>query len=116
MFPTRLLRPARSNPLQGQVVTEPQPPGIVEDEDVEYEVEAILDEKRGRGRGGPARYLVKWVGYTKATWEPYDFVKHLIAFNHWEERKRGGHVPGGGRRGKGGNVRGQASTMAISAI
>jgi hypothetical protein len=31
VFPTRLLRPARSKPLPGQVLHEPQPPAIVVD-------------------------------------------------------------------------------------
>ena len=116
VFPTRLLRPARNDPLPRQVVREPQPPGIVVDREIEYEVEEILDQKKGRG--GSEKYLVKWVGYERPTWEPYDFVKDLVALDQWEQRKRTGHVPLGGRRtrrggmvrpyrGKeGGNVRG----------
>ncbi len=47
VFPTRLLRPVHSDPLPGQVVREPQPPRIVVDEEVEYKVEEILDQKKG---------------------------------------------------------------------
>ena len=47
VFPTRLLRPVRSDPLPRQVVRELQPPRIVVDEEVEYEVEEILDQKKG---------------------------------------------------------------------
>ncbi len=65
VFPTRLLRPVRSDPLPGQVVREPQPPGIVVDKEVEYEVEEILDQKKGRG--GSEKYLVRWKGYEKPT-------------------------------------------------
>ena len=43
VFPTRLLRLVRSNPLPRQVVKEPQPPRIVVDREVEYRVEEILD-------------------------------------------------------------------------
>ena len=47
VFPTRLLRPAHSDPLPRQVVREPQPPRIVVDREVEYKVEEILDQKKG---------------------------------------------------------------------
>ncbi len=38
----------------------------------EYEVEALLDSKKGVGRGGTTLYLVKWKGYghDSNTWEP----------------------------------------------
>ncbi len=116
VFPTRLLRPVRNNPLPGQVVREPQPVGIVVDGEVEYGVEKILDQKKGRG--GSEKYLVKWEGYEKPTWEPYDFVKDLVALDQWEQRKRVDRAPPRGRRTRrggmvrryrgeeGGNVRG----------
>ena len=86
------------------------------DREVEYEVEEILDQKKGRG--GSEKYLVRWKGYEKPTWEPYDFVKDLVALDQWERRKRASHVPIGGQRARrggmvrryrgeeGGNVRG----------
>ncbi|OJD10565.1 hypothetical protein AJ78_08459 [Emergomyces pasteurianus Ep9510] len=42
------------------------PPGIMgEDNELEWEIEDILDERpRGRGR----QYLVKWVGYDRSLW------------------------------------------------
>jgi hypothetical protein len=99
VFPTRLLRPARSKPLPGQVLHEPQPPAIVVDGEEEYEVKEILDEKTGReGK----RYLVQWTGYTKPTWEPYNFVRDLLALDRWEQRKRDGYIPQGGRKRRGG--------------
>ena len=97
VFHTRLLRPATFDPLPGQVVHEPQPPGIQQGEHVEYEVEGILDQKQGRG--GSDVYLVKWVGYKKPTWEPFDFVRDLVAMDIWQERLQNGHVPKGGRKG-----------------
>jgi hypothetical protein len=96
VFPTRLLRPV-NKPLDGQIVTEPHPVGLRVDGEVEYGVDEIRDQKRGRG--GSDLYLVKWSGYKKPTWEPWDFVKDLIALEHWEARKRDGHVPLGGRMG-----------------
>src|ERR1700720_3638226 len=47
----------------------PPPPATIEDDHLEYEVEAILDVKKvGRG----VKYLVKWMGYPveENTWEP----------------------------------------------
>ena len=82
VFPTKRLRPVLNNPLLGQIQHEPQPPGITSETDPEYEVEKILKEKRGRG--GSKKYLIKWVGYQKPTWEPYDFVKDLVALTTWE--------------------------------
>ena len=96
VFPTKRLRRVKSNPLPGQLLHNPQPPGIRVDSEVEYEVREILDQKRGRG--GSERYLVQWVGYQKPTWESYEFVKDLIAMDRWEQRKKDGHVPKGGRR------------------
>ena len=92
-FHTRLLRPVISDPLPGQVIHEPQSPGIQQGEHVEYGVEEIVDQKRGRGSSD--RYLVRWVGYKKPTWEPYDFVKDIVAMDRWEERLRNGYVPEG---------------------
>ena len=77
VFHTRLLRPASFDPLPGQVTSEPQPFGLLINDEYEYEVEAILGQKRAPGRGNKQQYLVKWTGYTRPTWEPYSFVKNL---------------------------------------
>ena len=52
----------------------PAPPVIIEDE-IEYEVEAILNSKISRRR---LVYLVKWKGYpdSENTWEPASNVKN----------------------------------------
>ena len=92
-FYTRLLRPVTFDPLPGQIIYEPQSPGIQQGEHVEYGIEEIVDQKRGRGSSD--RYLVRWVGYKKPTWEPYDFVKDIVAMDRWEERLRNGYVPKG---------------------
>ncbi len=72
------------------------------DGEVEYGVEKILDQKKGRG--GSEKYLVKWEGYKRPTWELYDFVKDLIALDQWERRKQAGYVPLGGRRARRGGM------------
>ncbi len=43
-----------------------------EDRDPTLEVEAITDKI---GKGNKVKYLVKWRGYAKKTWEP---LKHLL--------------------------------------
>ena len=47
----------------------PPPPATIEDDHLEYEVEAILDVKKV---GWGVKYLVKWLGYPveENTWEP----------------------------------------------
>uniref|UniRef100_A0A1I7ZGI6 Chromo domain-containing protein n=1 Tax=Steinernema glaseri TaxID=37863 RepID=A0A1I7ZGI6_9BILA len=56
-----------------------------EDDDI-YEVEQILDSRQ-KGQ----QFLVKWVGYTKRTWEPranildYSLIKDFEEFKKWQE-------------------------------
>lgn len=88
IFHTRLLRPASNDPLPGQAVSEPQPIGVLVNDEIEYEVDAILDQKQARGRGNQQQYLVKWKGYSEPTWEPHSFVKDLTALDVWEARRR----------------------------
>jgi reverse transcriptase-like protein/integrase-like protein/chromodomain-containing protein len=89
VFHTRLLRPANNDPLQGQAISEPQPFGLLIDNNLEYEVESILDQKKAPGRGNHQQYLIKWKGYTQPTWEPYSFVKDLAALDTWEASRGG---------------------------
>jgi hypothetical protein len=98
VFPSRLLRPVKKTILPGQVVADPQPPALLVDGEREYKVDEILDEKRGRGRGGPSQYLVKWTGYAKPTWEPASALQETVALARWEDRLRAGHQPIGRRR------------------
>ena len=94
VFPSRLLRPVATDPLPGQVPLNPQPPGELIDDVLEYEVEFIQDQKRARGRGNPQQYLVKWKGYDKPTWEPGRLVEDTVALAKWEKREEGGNVMG----------------------
>jgi hypothetical protein len=86
VFHTRLLRPARTEGLSGQVRRDIQPPAQLVEGDLEYEVERILDEKPARGRGRRMKCLVKWKGYTKPTWEPKDAVEDTVAYLEWIRR------------------------------
>ena len=68
MFNEVLLTPYVAPSFPSQTLPPPPPPTI-EDDHLEYDVEAILDVKRvGRG----VKYLVKWLGYPveENTWEP----------------------------------------------
>lgn len=76
VFHISLLEPAKPDLIPGRIV-EPPPPVVVDDQ-LEYEVEAVLDSK---GRGRHIKYLVKWNGYDddeieKQTWEPPENVSH----------------------------------------
>ena len=56
----------------------PPPPPITDLDGFErYIVEKILDHKIKRTRRG-TKFLVKWVGYPDATWEPEVFLKNEI--------------------------------------
>lgn len=64
--------------LSSDVDEEPNDLFDPEDPDV-YEVETILDKRKGRNYGEPDKYLIKWEGYEETTWEPAANVpKHLI--------------------------------------
>lgn len=64
--------------LSSDVDEEPNDLFDPEDPDV-YEVETILDKRKGRSYGEPDKYLIKWEGYEETTWEPAANVpKHLI--------------------------------------
>ena len=85
VFHSQLLRPASYDPLVGQEQDDTQPnPEILED-DEEYVVERILDEKTvRRGRGRATKLLVKWKGYARPTWEPLDALDATIAYDIWQ--------------------------------
>ena len=91
VFHTRLLRPVKSNPLPGQRISDPQPPAILVDDEEEYEIEKILDQKAARGRNAQ-QYLIKWKGYDHPTWEPQAVLTDSIALDVWEEGIRSGTI------------------------
>ena len=45
--------------LPGQVVTDVHLPVQMIDSELKYNVDEILDEKKGRGKSNPIKYLVK---------------------------------------------------------
>lgn len=88
VFHSRLLRPARSSPLPGQIIEESQPSPKLEDGAEMFDIERILGQKKAPGRGNRQRYLVKWVGYGRPTWEPESSLENTIALNNWKEQIR----------------------------
>ncbi|OJD09782.1 hypothetical protein ACJ73_10094 [Blastomyces percursus] len=82
VFHTSLLRRAATDPFPSQKTSDWQPPGIVgEDNELEWEIEEILDERpRGRGR----QFLVKWVGYDRPSWTAGSALAETAALDRWE--------------------------------
>lgn len=81
VFHLQLLRPASSDPLPSQSNTDAQPwPTIIQGEE-EYDIEKILQRK---GKGKRTKYLVKWTGYSRPTWEPLDALQDCQALDEFE--------------------------------
>jgi hypothetical protein len=101
VFHSRLLRPANSSPLPGQVVEESHPPAMLVDGTEMYEVERILAQKRARGGGNLQQYLVKWKGYARPTWEPHSSMENTVALIDWKKRVGASQEVVGGRSVRG---------------
>ena len=74
VFHVSLLEPYKANTIEGR--TQPPPPPVeIENGEVEWEVQDILDSKILRRR---LMYLVDWVGFGPAerTWEPLAHLEH----------------------------------------
>ena len=71
VFGNYLLRLAATDPLPGQVSPPPFPVISTEGEE-EFEVEAIINSRMHRGR---LEFLVRWVGYDRPTYQPFEDVK-----------------------------------------
>ena len=101
VFHVSLLEHAATDPFPGQV--QPPPPAVIVDGEEEYEVERILDSRFHYRR---FQYLVKWIGYDHATWQPAADLEHaaeLVQEYHrgWPDRPRppslvGARTIGGG--------------------
>ena len=76
-----LLDPASNDPLPGQVI--PPPPPVEVDGEDEYLVDEILDSKLVRGR---LKYLVRWVGWPRAEWQPAELYNKVQAVDDFHAR------------------------------
>lgn len=86
VFHVSLLEPCRQNTIQNR--THPPPLPVEVDGQTEYEVSAILDARRSRGK---LQYYVQWKGYDghaeSATWEPSENVSNATALVNAFHRK-----------------------------
>jgi transposase InsO family protein len=98
VFHTTLLRPAADAPFPSQRSTDYQPPAVMVDNNEEYFVEEITDEReRPVGRGYIPEVLVKWLGYRKLQWQPRANFEETEALDIWEQRVAAGEVTPTGR-------------------
>ena len=83
-FHTKLLHPYKKTEEYGETFMEP-PPDLVDDEP-EWEVEQILDERMQRSE---KQYLIRWKGYSNAhdSWEPRENIKAPLLMAEFEERR-----------------------------
>lgn len=87
VFHVELIRPASTNPLPSQFVDDSQPPPLVVDGELEYQIAEILAARTKRvGRGSRREVLVRWTGYTECTWEPLSAVGECTALDVFEKR------------------------------
>ena len=74
VFNVTALKRYFKNEIDGRQ-TEPPPPITDADGFERFFVEKILSHRRDRNG---LKYLVKWIGYPDATWEPEKFLKNEI--------------------------------------
>ena len=88
VFHTSLLKRAATDPLPSQTKDDYQPPAVISQEgEEEWEIERILKERKTKqGR----KLLVKWVGYSKPTWEPEQNLQDTEALIQFDARERRG--------------------------
>ena len=72
--------------------SDPQPGPTLVDDEPEYEIERILQQRtrrgRGRGRNQINEFLVKWTGYLRPEWTPAKNLEDTMALDEWETRQR----------------------------
>ena len=97
VFHVSLLEPHKPNTLADR--TQPPPPAIKIDGNLEYEVERVVDSKIDRRYSCTLRYLIEWSGYTgedRFTWEPADELEchaHIRDFHARHPDKPGPLAP-----------------------
>ena len=77
VFHVSMLEPVAPDPLPLQVQVPPPP--VIVDGELEFHVDEICDARHTRNPEQP-QYLDKWTGEQHLTWEPYEVVKDLEAF------------------------------------
>ena len=72
VFHVSLLEPASTDPLPGQVNS--NPPRIEVEDEILWQVEEVLDSRRRRKK---LEYLIKWIGDHHPTWEPVSNLSQM---------------------------------------
>lgn len=85
VFHVDLLRPAPDDPLPSQQTDHELAQPVLVDGQEMYLVESILDEKK---EGTHKKALVKWVDYSKPTWESLSTIRHTDAWKQWKRKGR----------------------------
>jgi hypothetical protein len=85
VFHVDLLRSVPDDPLPSQQTDHELAQPVLVDGKEMYLVESILDEKK---EGTYKRALVKWVDYSKPTWEPLSTIRHTDAWKQWKKKGR----------------------------
>ena len=81
VFHTQLLRPDASDPLPSQVQDDTHPQPLLIGGQKEWDVEEIRDAKEFKN--GKMKYLVKWIGWARPTWEPGSALQGTTALGRW---------------------------------
>ena len=77
VFHVSLLEPVKEDHITNQ--SQPPPPPVKIEQELEWNVERILDSKSKAGQSKEVLYLVKWQGFNNYTlkrqsWEPWEIV------------------------------------------
>jgi hypothetical protein len=82
VFHVSLLKPYKAN---GRV--KPPPPPVIENHDISYEVERVLQHEVRGSRSRPVKfYLIKWLGYglEHNSWEPESNLSPEVLKEYWD--------------------------------
>jgi hypothetical protein len=84
VFHVMLLRKAANNLLPSQIVHEPQPLALTQENKTEkYDVEKILNHALSENKHKTLKLLVKWKNYTKSTWKPANKFEDIKAYEEY---------------------------------
>jgi hypothetical protein len=84
VFHLKFLRLVATDPLPSQQIDDEQPPSTLINEEDEFEMEKIMQERVvRRGRGQQKQYLMKWRGYARPIWESATALKDTLALDSY---------------------------------
>jgi hypothetical protein len=84
IFYVILLRKAANNPLSLQIIHEPQPLALTQNNKTEkYDVKKILNHALSGNKHKTLKLLIKWRNYTKPIWEPANEFEDTKAYEEY---------------------------------